>query len=369
MRAIWMGMCASVGILALITQSFTVEAVVERLPTATLIAAPTLTLPGAADSNSPVVWDWLRGQPAMFLFTSFNGWSNRAVGDGLGGLRNLGPVAFTTPPPHGVWFEAVIADDAGTWYGYYHNERPAEICGDTTRMLPRIGAARSSDFGATWEDLGTILEAPPDSHECDSRNRFFVGGVGDFSVVLDQDDKDLYFFFSQYVDDEATQGVAVARLPWAYRDRPRGRMTVWSRGTTWLPPRRTRAMREPMTPPDFIYSAGVPIFRVRDGWHDGTTVDAFWGPSVHWNTHLEHYVMLLNHATDIAWRQEGIYVSFAQTLTDPTGWSAPQRLIGGGDWYPQVIGIEPGVGSDRLAGERARFFVAGRSRYIIQFAR
>jgi hypothetical protein len=113
----------------------------------------------------------------------------------------------------------------------------------------------------------------------------------------------------------------------------------------------------------------MPVYRAADDWHTGLTVDAFWGPSVHWNTHVEQYVMLLNRAADSAWRQEGIYVAFSPTLADPASWSAPQRLLVGGDWYPQVLGSETGSGTDKVAGERARLFIAGRSRHTIQFTR
>jgi hypothetical protein len=265
-----------------------------------------------------------------------------------------------------VWMEAVVPDVEGTWYGYYHHEIPADVCGEEPRTLPRIGAARSRDFGETWEDLGTILEAPAGWHDCDSTNRFFVGGVGDFSVVLDQDSKDLYFFFSQYSSRQQTQGVAVGRMAWANRDRPAGRMTVWWHSTTWIPARRLRSGNERM---GYAYPAGVPIYRATNGWHDDQRVDAFWGPSVHWNTYLQQYVMLLNRAQDAQWRQEGIYVAFSKSLDDPTDWSVPRRLLAGGQWYPQVIGSEPGLGTDKTAGERARFFMAGRSQYVIQFSR
>jgi len=112
----------------------------------------------------------------------------------------------------------------------------------------------------------------------------------------------------------------------------------------------------------------MPIYRATDEWHDGQRVDAFWGPSVHWNTYLKQYVMLLNHAIDNEFRQEGIYIAFSESLADPSGWSTPRRLIAGGTWYPQVMGMEVGVGTDRIAGELARFFMGGRSQYFIQFA-
>jgi hypothetical protein len=94
----------------------------------------------------------------------------------------------------------------------------------------------------------------------------------------------------------------------------------------------------------------------------------FWGPSIHWNTYLERYVMLLNRAKDDQFGQEGIYVSFSATL-HPQDWSAPAKIMNGGSWYPQVIGAETGAGTDRLAGRRARFFMTGRSERMIEFDR
>lgn len=96
--------------------------------------------------------------------------------------------------------------------------------------------------------------------------------------------------------------------------------------------------------------------------------DVFWGPSIHWNTYLEKYVMLLNRAKDDVFGQDGIYVSFSSTL-QPSDWSAPVKILNGGTWYPQVIGGEPGTGTDRRAGQRARFFMMGRSERMIEFQR
>ncbi len=96
----------------------------------------------------------------------------------------------------------------------------------------------------------------------------------------------------------------------------------------------------------------------------------FWGPSIHWNTYLERYVMLLNRAKDDQFGQEGIYVSFCARRSQPvrTGARRP-RSLNGGSWYPQVIGGEAGSGTDRLAGQRARFFMTGRSERMIEFER
>ena len=90
---------------------------------------------------------------------------------------------------------------------------------------------------------------------------------------------------------------------------------------------------------------------------------------MHWNTALEQYVMLLNRAKDENYTQEGVYVSYALRLDDPRLWSTPQRLLVGGKWYPQVVGSSQGIGTDKVAGASARFFMSGRSDWVINFTR
>ena len=105
-------------------------------------------------------------------------------------------------------------------------------------------------------------------------------------------------------------------------------------------------------------------------WHDAAhdpVDDVFWGPSIHWNTAIGQYVMLLNRAGDDAFTQEGIYVSFSTRLDSPSSWTPPQKLLDGGAWYPQVIGLESGVGTDKVAGATARFFMGGQSDALIEF--
>jgi hypothetical protein len=79
--------------------------------------------------------------------------------------------------------------------------------------------------------------------------------------------------------------------------------------------------------------------------------------------------MLLNRTKDEAFGQEGIYVSFAASLEDPLLWTPPQRLLRDGTWYPQVIGLEAGEGTDKHAAQRARFFMMGTSSHYIEFRR
>jgi hypothetical protein len=338
------------------------------VPRVDLIDVPLMNLPGRIDSNSPVVWQRVGGQNVVFVLTSFDGRPKIAYGRRLDQLGPPVDVVIDPWPGGGIWMEAVIPDVDGTWYGYYHNELPAVQCGSATKVIPRIGAARSRDYGRTWEPLGVILEAPPFSYSCSTPNQYFVGGVGDFSVQLDPDSRDLYFFYSAYLRSSQQQGVAVGRLAWADRDDPDGKMMVWRRGSSWAPASATRTAADSEIL--WRYPAAVPILPAAASWHDADpVVDAFWGPSVHWNTYLQQYVMLLNRAKDSSFTEEGIYVSYAPTLDEPGLWSAPVKILDGGRWYPQVVGEELGSGSDRTAGQWARFFDLGVSRHIIRFTK
>ena len=341
-----------------------------RIPVATLEGAPPLQLSGRVDSNSPAFWDLVAGRPVLHVLTSFAGHPSVASGSDLQRLGAAAPVALDGFDGGGYWMEAVMADVDGTLYGYYHTERPATACNDSSRVIPRIGAARSTDRGRTWENLGVLIESSRTTLDCTTVNKYFVGGVGDMSVMLDPDSRDLYIFYSEYSRMLSGQGVAVARLLWADRDDPEGKAAIWRSGI-WMPAREVRQMRDDgSTTVRHVYPSATPLYATTDSWHDpNVSTDAFWGPSVHWNTFLQQYVMLLNRARNSQFDQEGIYVSFSPVLDDPTRWSAPQRILRGGSWYPQVIGLEAGAGSDKLAGERARLFMSGRSEYLIEFER
>lgn len=342
-------------------------------PRASLAAASVMTLPGNVDSNSPVMWDLEDGQRKMFVMTSHSGVPSRASGLALDRLSGTSEISLLPHPGYGVWMEATVSDDVETWYGYYHNEWPASRCGREDRAVPRIGSARSTDRGRTWEDLGMVIQARQSTTACESTNKYVIGGVGDVSVMLDQDKKYLYFFYSQYQSQPLSQGVAIARLVWADRDRPSGRIELWRDGI-WDNERRRELL--PGLPGaerrmlEWVYNAATPLIAPTQPWHDGDDkVDAFWGPAVHWNTALEQYVMLLNRAKDESYTQEGIYVSYAPRLDDPSLWTTPQKILNGGRWYPQVVGSSAGTGTDKLAGSSARFFMSGKSEWVINFTR
>ncbi len=343
-------------------------------PRTTLSPATSITLPGAVDSNSPVVWDIDDGERKLFVMTSYDGVPRVASGPSLDRMSGAVDVTMTPHPGYGVWMEAIVFDDVETWYGFYHNEWPATRCGRDDRMVSRIGAAKSTDRGRSWQDLGAVIQAPQSATACESSNRYIIGGVGDLSVMLDPDKEYLYIFYSQYQQQRTSQGVAVARMLWADRDRPAGRLALWRDGI-WEPDAGRRefhpglpgSMRRRL---EWTYPAGTPLVAPAYAWHDADDrVDAFWGPSVHWNTALEQYVMLLNRAKDENYASEGIYVSYAPRLDDPSLWSAPQKILNGGRWYPQVVGSSIGTGTDKLAAGSARFFMSGKSEWMINFSR
>ena len=339
------------------------------VPRVRITGASRLALPGRVDSSNPMVWVHDGAAATLTALSSWGGQPTVARGPDLESLQVAGDVHLVNGPGHGAWFEAIVPDGEGRWYGFYHHERPADACGRPDRQLPRIGAARSTDLGATWEDLGIVLDAPPGTAACDSANRFVLGGVGDVTAALDPNGQDLYLYFSQYERDPALQGVAVARLPWAERDAPAGKATIWNDGA-WLAAQWIPADDGAPDAGTWQFPAGTPLVRAARPFHDGQPgADVFWGPSIHWNTYLEQYVMLLNRADDEQFAQDGIYVAFAPRLDDPAAWSAPVKVLSGGGWYPQVAGLERGEGTDRLAGKRARLFVTGVSSHVIEFER
>jgi len=333
-------------------------------PSIRLIEAPEYKVPGRVDSSVPMVWTHVDGRLTLVAFASWGGVPARMAGPDLEHLQPAGEVVLTPHPGDGIWFESVIQDEVdGTWYGYYHHEQPATVCGRADRSIPRIGAAKSVDRGATWTNLGIILEAPSGSEVCGSSNRYVFGGVGDVSATVDHDWKDVYLYYSNYGRDPRAQGVTLARLAWADRDNPRGRVTIWRDGA-WLSP-----VRKPGLVDEWEYPSGTPLVPTSHPWNDGIqAADAFWGPSIHWNTSLQRYVMLLNRAQDEQFNNEGIYVSFATRLDDPRAWSAPRKILSGGNWYPQIAGREPGTGTDKQMGRIARFFLTGRSMRYIEFS-
>lgn len=295
------------------------------------------------DGNSPVI-PVQDGVIAFFSHYEPRGHTVRRQGaSGLDFRQPALPIViFDDPQPWvGKWIEGVWRDPSGRLRGWYHAEEPA--CGERRLFVPHIGELVSDDEGRRWYGCREVLR--PASFDCSWRNGFFAGGYGDLCAVPDRAAKWLYIFFTSYHTDPRAQGVTVMRVPTGT-----GEPELWSEGGWKVDRRRPQ-----------------PIWPVVRGWRHRDP-DSFWGPAVHFNRALGRYVMLLNRTAHGAGdlRQEGVYVSCNATLEDPTAWSEPLRLVDGGAWYPQVIGLQPGDG-DTAAGCTARFFMAGFSMWEVEF--
>ena len=97
--------------------------------------------------------------------------------------------------------------------------------------------------------------------------------------------------------------------------------------------------------------------------------NGYWGPSVHWNTDLKTFIVLMSRSKGGNYDPDGVYLTYTTALDDPLSWAAPKRIIEGGQgWYPQVVGDPAMLGTDKLASARARYFNAGGSASIIVFS-
>ena len=306
--------------------------------TVTLWDVPTTKLPSTADSNSPAFWDGNQ----LVVFSSAE-WPTRHAGADAESLRlGLDVTCIGCDRPGGRWIEAVWQDPASkVLYGWYHFE-PSDL---PCQTAPIIGAALSRDGGKTWIDQGPVLE---NGHEidCAYENGFFVGGNGDFHVIPDQSNGYFYFVFSNYAGPIEQQGVALARSRFADRGQP-GTVYKLHQGR-WTEPG--------------LGGQVSPIFTSTTGWK-GPHVEAFWGPSVHWNEYLRTYVALLNHTDGEVWAQEGVYLTTSANLID---WTEPQKILDSEAWYPQILGTGP-RGTDTLAGKTARLYIGGESTYALEF--
>ena len=314
--------------------------------------APRLELPVRPDGNSATFWSngafhvfTSTGQPLMVSTggSQFTEWDSETVD--------------TTAVAHEpLWVEAAqrVGDAV---FGWYHHE-PGGVCGSVPLTSPKIGAVVSYDEGRSVTDLGIVLDS---GHpiDCTAKNGFFAGGHGDFSVVPDRQREYFYFFFTNYGGPREEQGICVARLAWEDRFDPAGKVWKYYEGK-WEEPG--------------LGGRCTPVFPARVEWQRADT-DSFWGPSVHYNTYLRRYVMLLNRSCcEPGWPQEGIYISFSTGPLESARWTEPVKLMDGEEigfrpgYYPQVIGIQYGE-TDTLVGQRARLYISGISDWIITFSR
>ncbi len=311
---------------------------------AKLTPAPLIQLPGIADSNSPSHWH----EGRIFVFNS-DGMPIRATGSDVQNLGRIRATRFYSYAHAPLWIEATHYAGDGKLYAWYHHEVFLNCPGNPV-SAPVIGALRSDDNGLTFHDLGIVLSAHGEP-DCLTKNLYFGGGNGDFTVIPDREGHYLYFLYSNYSGPAKQQGIAIARLHVNDLDNPAGFVYKFHEG-------RWDSLG--------LGGAETPIFPARTGWASGAT-EAFWGPSVHWNTHLGRYAMVMNYTCCADnWPPSGIFISFAPDLADPTSWTKPEMLLEGGGWYPMVMGLGEGE-TDKLAGQQARFFMGSDSNYTIDF--
>ena len=307
-------------------------------------------MPGQIDGNSPAFW-----RDGQFHLLSSTGVPTIRLGTDQFSMYEPEEITVDRGDHYPMWIEAAWVDGDGTVYGWYHHE-PGGVCKGVALSAPQIGAVVSYDGGNTFYDQGIML-ASGDAVDCNAKNGFFAGGHGDFSVVTDRDLKYFYFFFTNYGGEVAGQGVAVARLAMEDRINPVGAVRKYFDGS-WAEPG--------------LGGRVTPVFPAAVSWQRSDT-NSFWGPSVHWNTHLETYVVLLNHACcKPNWPQEGIHISFNPDVSNPAGWTQPEKILQdtghSPGYYPQVLGTGPGE-TDTLAGEVARLYVHGWSNWEISFSK
>lgn len=315
---------------------------------------PPITFPAAADCNSPCWWH----EGRFYLLTS-TGHPVRSQGADVASMTRGQEITYTAYRDGGRWLESVFQDEDGTLFGWYHNE-PAHLVPPEMHVgrrfpmtAPFIGAAVSYDNGQSWDDLGLVLAGGPDTLNLEAPNFWFAGGNGDFTVSLDRSREFFYFVFGTYYRQVDQQGISLARLRFEDLRAPVGKVMKWHAGAWTQPGLNGRV---------------TPVLPVKGDWYSPQP-DAFWGPSVHWNAHLEQYVILMNRAVDRNWKQGGIYVVCTPDLSDPSRWSDPLLLLEEDGWYPQVVGSDTGRReSDREAGAVARLFIHGESKYTLRFS-
>jgi hypothetical protein len=337
------------------------------LPSVQFHDAPQIQITGV-DSNSPAHWDG----DTLYVFNSYgHPWRNSGPDISHLGNRISTKLGDLNDKLY-IWIEATWKDeDDGALYGAYHYELD-DVCVSNNHLptMPKIGWIRSLDNGATWEDLGFIIEAKPCAVRCDSASPWDVGGTGDFVLYLDKAKEYFYFYGTSYDSRFEEQGVWAARMRYADRKNPSGKVVKWYQG----------AWSEPA-----LWGHLTPVFPAERDYHtrDGSM---FWGPAIHWNTYLNTYVMFLNHAVDTKLTQDGIFISFNPDVGNPAGWTKPrmilnrteiQKAMAGAEvsptklengWYPEVIGMQKGE-TDKVVGRTARFFMAGLSRKTVTFLR
>ena len=338
------------------------------LKPASKIVYPGVSMPAVdniirTDCHSPGFWDG----DTLFIFNSWEH-PHRTFGPSIEQLGPTVPVKFDIKQNGGQWLEGIWRMPNGKIYGWYHLEpndmlRPGSLM-HRYPTKPKVAAIVSEDNGLTWKDMGFILSGPDDLVDLNTKDTWYYGGEGDFGSCVDKDEKYIYFIITTfYGGGPQNQGLACARMEMKHLDNPVGNVWKW-RNNKWEEP-GLGGFAEPF----------IPVTR---DWHDAKA-NAFWGPAIHWNSYLNSYAMFINRVDDGTWHTEGYYVSFNPDISNPNGWSTPEKVLEGAEaiaatapngsktgWYVSVFPTAKGENDNRIT-HKARLFATGTSNWELNF--
>lgn len=296
-------------------------------------------------------------------------------------------------PGIGMWIESIYqsAPNNKTLYALYHNENNYSTINDVGLVehalgldpnnlkdevlcgpIIRIGLIKSVDGGATWDDLGIILQ--------DDYMHFvilphlvsggYIGGTTDPSWINGKDGY-MYIFYTEVSYPEtydpktydpgkeaSHQGICIARIPVGDLDKPfdesgNSKVLRWDgKGFN--------------SPGIGGMSCPIPSLKAPDASAVSQNLPHInWGPSVSWNKYLHAWTMTMTHACRRFLRSDYCYVSFnsSSSLSDPASWSRPARCTPEpvADLFPffPVFQSESGISlheSTVELGRNARYF-------------
>jgi len=268
------------------------------------------------------------------------------------------------PYRNGPWPQSAFKY-GNQWYAFLHTEPDAAAyCSGlklgSGRGLPGQALSRLDLVDGVWRLSNPkiiisarripLATATQDLLRCDTADRYFVGGDGDGTAIIVDDeqrpglsnDDHVYFYHTVYYADSRSQGVSVSRMKLADLNSPvieQAGLVVSSKIQRWSwnedysqkqwGPLDCGVPTASCTPrPAPITSA----FQNPQDFHAPCTKNScsryWWGPTVSWNPHLNQYVMLLVKGYGNEWATEDVYIAYSRNAADPGSWSVPVRLTG-----------------------------------------
>lgn len=127
-------------------------------------------------------------------------------------LTSLTSAQRVLVPTTGSWdngyagMSAVVSDDNGTLWGFYHGEDHVGLPNLPGTSIPgfyaRIGLASSNDGGRTWTKLGYVIESHVPKHTTGDGAAFHADqGAGEPGALWSADGRWLYLYYSDHSRD------------------------------------------------------------------------------------------------------------------------------------------------------------------------